>query len=73
MSGSKKWYLSKTLWGGIIILASTILSYFGYSVSETDAETFVDALLSSIETVANLVGIILVIYGRIKATKVMKI
>jgi len=72
MNGAKKWYLSKTLWGGLMILVATILSYFGYSVEETEANTFIDALLSSVEAVANLVGIFLVFYGRIKATKVVK-
>jgi len=33
MTGSKKWYLSKAIWGAIILLVSTILGFFGYTIT----------------------------------------
>jgi len=72
MTGSKKWYLSRTLWGAVVVLLGTILGWAGYTVTEVEASTFLEALLASIEAVSGLVGVILVIYGRLKATKVVK-
>jgi len=72
MTGSKKWYLSKAIWGAIILLVSTILGFFGYTISAEEQATFTDALLSSINAVGNVIGLILVIYGRLNATKVLK-
>jgi hypothetical protein len=36
MTGSKKWYLSKAIWGAIILLVSTILGFFGYTITAGD-------------------------------------
>lgn len=72
MTGSTKWYLSKTIWGAIILLVSMILGFFGYTITAEEQATFTDALLSSLNAVGDLIGLILVIYGRLTATKVIK-
>lgn len=72
MTGAKKWYLSKAIWGAIILLVSTILGFMGYTVTAEDQATFIDALLTAIQTVSEVVGLILVFIGRWKATKVIR-
>jgi len=72
MSGAKKWYFSKTLWGAIIVIVSSVLKMFGYTMSEVDGEIFVDSLITSIQVVSEFIGLALVIIGRITATKVVK-
>jgi Ca2+/H+ antiporter len=73
MTGSKKWYLSKAIWGAIILLVSTILGFFGYTITAEEQATFIDALLAAINAVGNVIGLILVFIGRWKAIKVIKV
>lgn len=82
MSDFKTMLQSKTVWGGIIILLSWGVAAGGYVVSEADQKTLVDiaAGIASTEhgaaaiamAVANAAGAVLAIYGRIKATKLIR-
>lgn len=61
----KKWYESKSIWGGLVTLLSIVLGILGYQMSVEEAEAVVLALTGLGATVGTLVGIV----GRIKATK----
>jgi cytochrome bd-type quinol oxidase subunit 1 len=56
---------SKTVWGGIVTVASVIAGIFGYTVAEGDTA----ALVEAISQLGAVVGGIIAIVGRIYATK----
>lgn len=49
---------SKTVWGGLLAIASGALGFFGYSMGIPDQEAII-----------SIVGGAIAIYGRIKASK----
>lgn len=67
---TKKWYQSKTIWGAIVMLVSLILvSITGVGIGEAEQESSVNTIVALAEGAGTLVGFILVIVGRIKASK----
>jgi len=72
MSGSKKWYLSKTIWGSVAMIIGLSLRWAGYEVSEVDLNNIVDLSLSIASSSLELGGALVAIYGRAKATHVIK-
>lgn len=62
---TKKWYESKTIWGGIIALLAALAGAFGYAV---DADTQA-SIIDLVTVVGTGVGGLLAIFGRIKASK----
>lgn len=65
----KKWYLSKTIWGGVLMAAGVIAGFFGVEIDETTQEEVAAKIPEIIEYVSGAVGFILVIWGRITASK----
>lgn len=61
----KKWYESKSIWGGLITILSIVLGVFGYTLSPEDAELLIGAFAALGAAVGGIVGIV----GRVKATK----
>lgn len=61
----KPWYASKTIWGAVVVLLSVMASHFGLTLTDSDSDSLVNALSAVGETV----GSILVIWGRVRATK----
>lgn len=59
---------SKAVWGGIIAVLAGAAGIFGYTVSPEDVES-VTTLVTGIGAA---VGGLLAVYGRIRATKVIK-
>lgn len=59
---------SKAVWGGIIALVAGIAGIFGYTLDAGAQEQLSAAIVS----VASAIGGILAIYGRVKASKVIK-
>lgn len=72
MTGSKKWYLSKTIWGSVAMLIGLSLRWAGYEVNEIDLNNIVDLGLSVASSVLELGGALMALYGRVKATHVVK-
>lgn len=70
----KPWYTSKTILGAIIAFAAFIgAQTFGYSIiSSQEASDLIDSIIKVADGIAGLIGIILVIYGRVKAGKEIK-
>lgn len=64
----KKWYESKTIWGGLITILSIVIGVFGYTLSPEDAELLVGAFTAIGAAVGGIVGIV----GRVKATKAIR-
>jgi len=62
---TKSWYLSKTIWGAILMIIGLVLNQLGYTLTAEDQATLVDVVVA----LASGVGAILTIYGRIKASK----
>jgi len=70
---SKAWWQSKTIIGGIIMFIVTILQVTGVLQSgAVDAGEVTDRVYDVIGYVAEFVGFVLILIGRIKATKTIK-
>ena len=65
MNTTKKWYMSKGVWGAVITLIAVIAQLFGYQI---DPELQQQAV-SQITTIIAGVGGLVALYGRIKAEK----
>ena len=65
MEDNKSWWMSKTVWGGIIALIAGAAGVFGYTLLPEDQAALVDggaALAASI-------GGVIAIWGRVRASK----
>lgn len=63
--GVKKWYESQTIWGGII-------QFLVFLDLVLDLKIGTETINSFVLGVAGLIGVIMVIYGRVKAKYVIK-
>lgn len=68
MDETKSWYMSKTVWGGLIAVAAGAAGAFGYTIAPDDQAQIVDAVV----VVATVVGGLLAVFGRVKASKAVK-
>jgi hypothetical protein len=64
---TKAWYLSKTIWGGILTAVFMLLAVLGRSVSAEDQSFLSGQAMQAVDAIGQLVGIGLTIYGRFKA------
>lgn len=62
---SKSFLKSKTIWGAVIAVAPAVASMIGLSLSSADASEAVTHL----DSIVTAVGGLIVIYGRVTATK----
>lgn len=68
MEESKSWYASKAVWGGIVAVGAGVAGVFGYTMTPADQEQIVLAVTG----IAGIVGGLVSIWGRMKATKAVK-
>lgn len=61
----KPWYLSKTVWGGLLAIAASVLNLAGIELSEGDQATLADQLTAFFAAA----GGILAIAGRLAANR----
>jgi hypothetical protein len=67
---TKSWYKSKTIWGGILMLLSLVLTQVtGIQISPEEQDSTGNLIVGIAQGFGSLIGLILVIVGRIKATK----
>lgn len=65
---TKKAYESKTIWGALIAALPAVLALLGVDISPEDAT----ALVGSAEQLVTIFGVVLAIYGRVKAQAPIK-
>ena len=65
MTEEKKWWQSKSVWGGIVVVAATVAGAFGYTVDGTTQAEITDLILAGVTAAGALAAIV----GRVKATK----
>ena len=68
MDETKSWYMSKSVWGGMVAIVAAGLAAFGYTVGADDQSVIVDTVVA----IAGGLGGVLAIVGRVKATKQVK-
>lgn len=68
MFGEKSLFVSKTFWGGLIAIIAGVLGFFGYQLLPADQAALVDG---GAALAASLGGVI-AIWGRVKASKIIK-
>jgi len=64
MTGSKPWYLSRTIWASLVSVATAAASLFGLPVDGLDGSALTDTLLQAITAISALAAI----FGRVFAT-----
>lgn len=65
---NKKWYASKTIWGGLIMLIATGLQVTGVvDVSASEQGAITDNVIGLVTYAGQIVGGLLAIWGRYKA------
>lgn len=65
---NKSWYVSKTIWGVVIMVIASGLQISGVAtISETEQATLIDQILKVASVLGEAFGAALAIYGRIKA------
>lgn len=65
MNGTKYWWESRAVWGGVIAIAAPVLNATGrLTVTPADAQQVVDVLTA----IAAGVGGLLAVWGRVSAT-----
>lgn len=69
MTGTEKWYKSRTIWGALIALTAFLLTWFGVTISPEEQATAIDLIVAVAAPMGALVAFILTLIGRIKATK----
>jgi hypothetical protein len=69
----KPWYASRTLWGGAVLALVPLLSRVGIEVSDAERQLLVDSLVGLAEIVGTVVGLVLVIWGRARASTAIKL
>jgi hypothetical protein len=64
---NKSIFQSKTIWGGIIMILPTILSFTGIDISPAEVTTGVGYIEAVVTNAAELIGFAMVIWGRFTA------
>jgi peptidoglycan LD-endopeptidase CwlK len=65
METNKKWYLSKTIWGGVLALGAGVFNLTGDDV--TQLTSLLERAAGHVMALASIAGGLLAIYGRLKA------
>ncbi|MEN3792941.1 hypothetical protein [Fulvimarina sp. MAC3] len=68
MQNEKKWYESRTVWGGLVALAAALAGLAGVQVPGPAQEALTTALLDT----AAAIGALVAIYGRLAADKTLR-
>lgn len=72
MKETKPAYLSRGVIGGVVAVGAVVAGLFGYEVDADTQAVVVDQGVAIATAVATVVGGVLAIWGRIKATKRIK-
>ena len=69
---TKSWWASKTIWGAVITVVCVVLSIFGVEITDAEQSAIRDNLTELVTLGGAVVGAVLSIYGRVKASKSIK-
>ena len=69
MNGTKRWWTSKTIWGALTTVAGLILGILGIEIDPATQTLVVNQLTAVAAAATELVGIVMTIVGRAKATE----
>lgn len=67
MIEEKPWYNSKTIWGSLVAVASSLLSMAGIEVAPINHAEIADSLVQLI----GAAGALFAVYGRLSATEII--
>lgn len=65
---TKKWWQSKTIWGGVVAIGAAAAGAFGHAVDQDTQDQVVELIMA----IVGAAGGLLAIYGRLKADKEIK-
>ena len=65
MEDTKKWYMSKSVWGGMIAVAAAVAGAFGFTIGADEQSILAESAVA----VAGIVGAVVAVVGRVKASK----
>ena len=65
MEENKPWYISKTVWGGLIAVGAAVAGSFGVDIDAGTQSEIVDYIVVGVGAIGGLVAII----GRLQANK----
>lgn len=65
MAEEKRWYLSKTIWGGLVAVVAALAGIVGIDVDAANGDAVVLALTNAAAAIGGVVAII----GRLDAVK----
>lgn len=68
MQSEKKWYESRTVWGGLVALGAALAGLAGLQVPGPAQEALTTAVLDT----ATAIGALVAIYGRLAADKTLR-
>lgn len=68
----KKWWMSKGVWGSLIMIVAIVAGYFGVEIDADTQAVMVDQIVALVTAGTALVGAILALIGRIKAKSEIK-
>lgn len=71
MDEYKSFLTSKTIWGLILMGLGFLLDRYGFNVDATAQGELVDMIIAAVPEGMEVVGMILGIWGRVKATKAL--
>lgn len=69
MENNKAWYLSKTIWGSVSVLAAGVLSLFGIDFDAAMQEQAIQLIISAITTAGGAVALVGRVVANSKITK----
>lgn len=65
MDGTKPWYTSKAVWGGVVAALAGVASLTGVSLGVEDQDALVEVILALVSAVGGAIAV----YGRVTAAK----
>ena len=72
MNGSKEWYASRGVWGSLVTIASLIVGLVGIDIDPATQAVLVDNVTAGAVAIGTVVGTVMSLIGRLKATKAIK-
>ncbi len=68
MNGSKAWFASSTVWGGLVAIGAAVLGAFGYTLGLADQAQ----IAGIVATLGGIAGGVVAIVGRVRASKAIR-